>query len=205
MLGLTNRPTQIPSGVAMTFFSTNPSANRFAPLPLWRSVLRSAMALIDGETVTRRNVAPQTYDLPVGPVTCDLIAPGLIDARDIYVVDFQDGSLFEQVDDIALWAASVTQVADIDTVMAMVLPQSPQDVLVVINIDTMDGTDNAVESLMALKLACPDVPVVIGSATFSKNNFTQQRRAITDASVRLPCSSAALALAIESSVMNSQH
>lgn len=189
----------------MTFFSTNSPANRFSPLPLWRSVIRSAMALIDGEAVMRRNVAPQIHDLPVGQATFDLIAPCLIDARDIYVVDFQDGSLFEQVDDIASWAASVTQVADIDTVMAMVLPQPPQDVLVVINIDTMDGTDNAVESLLALKMACPDVPVVIGSVTFSRNNFTQQRRAITDASVRLPCSSAALALAIESSVMNSAH
>ncbi|MBR2655617.1 MAG: hypothetical protein IKD58_03850 [Loktanella sp.] len=188
----------------MTFFSANTPTHRLGPQPLWRSVLRSVIALIDGETVTRRNIASQSSDLPMAPATCDLIAPSLVHARDIYVIDFDDGSLLEQVDEVALWAASVTQVADVDTVMALILPESPEDVLVIINIDTMGDTENAVERLLALKLACPDVPVVIGSATFSRNNFTQQRRAITDASVRLPCGSAALALAIESSVMNSK-
>lgn len=188
----------------MTLFSTDPQTYRIEPLPLWRSVLRSTMALIEGRAVSGEHVVPRTYDLPTAPATCDLIAPGLVDTRDVYVVDFENGSFFEQVDNTVVWAASVTRVADIDSVMALVLPEAPEDVLVIVNIDTMPDMESAVESLIAFKLACPAVPVVIGSATFAKNNFTQQRRAITDASVRLPCSSAALALAIGASVENSR-
>jgi len=189
----------------MTFFSTNPPVNRSRPMHLWRSVLRSVIALVDGETVSRRHVTPLPYDTPTTSTSCDLISSDLIENRDVYVIDFEDGLLFDQVDDVAFWAASVRQVATIETLMSMILTSSADDVLVVVNIDTINDTETAVESLIALKLACPNVPVVIGSATFSKNNFTHERRAVTDASVRLPCSSVTLALAIESSVSNSHH
>lgn len=188
----------------MTFSSRDPQSDSLEPLPLWRSIGKFIMAWIEGRAVSGDNVAQWTYDLPTGRTTCDLIAPGLVDARDVYVVDSENGSLFEQVDNLVVWAASVKRVTDIDSVMAMVLPEAPEDVLVIVNIDTMQDIDSAVESLIAFRLVCPYVPVVIGSATFSKNNFTQQRRPITDASVRLPCSSAALALAIGSSVVNSR-
>jgi hypothetical protein len=189
----------------MTSYSTNTPFNNLRPQPLWRSVLRSAMAVIDGEVVTRRKVTLQQVDTSAGPASFDLIAPDLISAREIYVVDFRDGFLMAQVNAVATWASSVTRIADIDAVIATIMDKAANDVLVVVNVDTLADIDDAVDRLLVLKTVCPDVPVVIGSTTFAKNNFTQQRRAITDASVRLPCSASVLALAIDASVRNNLH
>jgi hypothetical protein len=184
----------------VAYYSKNTSFDHQRPQPLWRSILRSALTLISGEVVSHRKVTLQPMDMPTEPASFDLIAPHLIKARKIYVVDFRDGVLISEIYAVASWATSITLIADIDAVIDTITGKLAQDVLVVVNIDTLADIDKAVDRLLVLKAVCPHVPVVIGSTTFARHNFTQQRRAITDASVRLPCSSGALALAIEASL-----
>jgi len=188
----------------MSVVNLNPASTHPRSGSFWSSFRQSVMALVDGEVAPSRRITQQPTRAPAGSITFDLIDPDLINARDVYVVDYEDGLLFDQVDLVAIGAASVEARSNVEDVFSTIISMPADNLLVVVNIDTVGDIDQAVDSLFALKTARPDIPVVIASATFQKNNFTSQRRSIADASVRLPCSCAALADAIEAGVLNSK-
>lgn len=186
----------------MSFFNVNPLADQLRFTSLRRSLGQVVLSLFGVKKISQTK-SETTYAIrPSKSITFDLIAPDLIDAREVYVVDYEDGLLFDQVDLVAAAAVSVSSVPNVETLLLTVLSKVADNALVVINVDTVGDTDEAIESLMGLKMLCPDLPVIICSTKFSRNNFTQERKIIADASVRLPCSCAALALGIEAGLQN---
>jgi hypothetical protein len=136
-------------------------------------------------------------------VSCDLIDPALIANRTIYVVDNGAGSLLDQTRKVAAAAQGVVRLNDLDTAVDLMLDRDGADMALIVNIDLTAELEMAVDELYELKHLFPEVPVLICSSNFARSNFSLQRRAIAEASLRLPCSSAALALAIEAAVHNS--
>ena len=70
------------------------------------------------------------------------------------------------------------------------------DRVLVINLDGFASLDAAVTALMAFRQELPDVAVVIASRRFQRDEFSPERRAIADVSLKLPASAGRLTLAI---------
>lgn len=169
-----------------------------------RGVMHDILRWVDGEVTTCNQTRLDDPSSDATHASFDLIAPDLIDDSAIYIVDQSGGTLSAKVSHVALTAKSVTSFASIDAAVATAMDNPDENVALVLNIDLIADMHDAVEQLLAVKLALPDVPVIICSRTFAKNNFSLQRRAIADASLRLPCTDVSLALAIESGILNNK-
>lgn len=154
--------------------------------------------------MTRKEEFSTVYDAKTAE-SFDLVAPHLIMLRDIYVLDDTNRELLQRVDDVAAAARSVTAVDSLEDAVILAMKNTPASALFVINIDIFNNTEDAVLRLLAAKNLLGDTPVIICSTAFAINNFSSQRRAIADASLRLPCSNASLAIAIESGINNSRN
>ncbi|MDD7970269.1 hypothetical protein [Roseinatronobacter alkalisoli] len=133
----------------------------------------------------------------------DYVAPHLIEDRRIYVVEGKTRPLFALVTKIAAPAMSITSVGSLESAERAIESFSYEKALLVLDIDTLGSTTDAVEKLIAFRRRSPDTPVVIGSSLFARHDFSLARGVIADASVRLPCDCVSVALAIESAVGNS--
>ncbi|MGY6705381.1 hypothetical protein [Roseinatronobacter sp.] len=136
-------------------------------------------------------------------VSFDFVAPHLIHDRRIYVVEGQSRPLFGLVSKIAGPALSIVSVGDFASAERAIKGFGYEKALLVLDIDTLGTTTQAVEALIAFRKRSPDTPVVIGSGSFARHDFSMARGVIADASVRLPCDCVSVALAIESAVGNS--
>ena len=169
-----------------------------------RGVFHDIRCWVDGEVTTGN----QTYvDQPLfdtATASFDLIAPELIEDSAIYIVDQTGGTLYHKISNVAVTANSVKPFASIEDAVETAVKNPHDNVVLVLNIDLIADMHDTVEQLIAVKVALPDVPVIICSRTFSKNNFSLQRRAIADASLRLPCTDVSIALAIESGILNNK-
>lgn len=74
--------------------------------------------------------------------------------------------------------------------------------LLLVDVDVVPGTQSLVGDLIAFRQAEPDTPVVIGSRSFRRNDFSVERAAITDASLRLPAASSEVDAALVAAVEN---
>lgn len=147
---------------------------------------------------------PRTRDRNQGfAVGFDYVAPHLVEDRRIYVVEGQTRPLFSMVAKIAAPALSIVSVDDFAGAERAISGFGYEKALLVLDIDTLGSTTNAVDTLIAFRKQSPDTPVVIGSASFARHDFSMGRGVIADASVRLPCDCVSVALAIESAVGNS--
>lgn len=169
-----------------------------------RGVFHVIRCWVDGEVITGNQTHVDQPLFDTETASFDLIAPELIEDSAIYIVDQTGGSLFSKVSSVAVTADSVETFASIDAAVEAAVENTHDNVALVLNIDLIADMQDAVERLIAIKTALPDVPVIICSRTFSKNNFSRQRRAIADASLRLPCTDVSLALAIESGILNNK-
>jgi len=136
-------------------------------------------------------------------VSFDYVAPHLIEDRRIYVVEGKTRPLFSLVSKIAAPALSIVSVGDFASAERAISGFEYEKALLVLDIDTLGTTSDAVEALIAFRRRSPDTPVVIGSGSFARHDFSMARGVIADASVRLPCDCVSVALAIESAVGNS--
>ncbi|MBR2655611.1 MAG: hypothetical protein IKD58_03820 [Loktanella sp.] len=134
----------------------------------------------------------------------DLISPHLIDNSDVYVVDQISGALFHKVDTVAAASRSVAAFENLADALMLASQNMQSNVILIVNIDIAGDLDSIVEQLLAARVELPEMPVIICSETFSTNDFTAQRRAIADSSLRLPSSDTWVALAIESGISNNQ-
>ncbi|WP_213685974.1 hypothetical protein [Roseicyclus sp.] len=82
---------------------------------------------------------------------------------------------------MAVTAKSIETFASLEDAAEAAMDTLHESVALVLNIDLIVDMNDAVEQLIAVKLALPDVPVIICSSTFSKT-ISLQRRAIADAS-----------------------
>lgn len=194
--GRTGAKSAAPASKAIANLGRMPAA--------WRILDRlgqAARLVVSGDA--GQQTAPFNDDVLHGHKgSCDLVASDLIDGREVFVIDGAARQFFDQVDRLATSAADVHWAPDTDAAMHMILHSPARECLLIVNIDALDDVTLTVERMLALRMLLPDVPVVLASETFKKNDFTTERTAITDASLRLPCSEAALAIAIEASVTN---
>lgn len=136
-------------------------------------------------------------------VNFDVVAPHLINERRIYVVEGQTRPLFSHVSKIAAPALSIASLANFAHAERAVLGLDGEKALLVVNIDTLGTTAEAVDTLIGFRTRAADTPVIIGSASFARHDFSMARGVIADASIRMPCDYMSVALAIESAVGNS--
>lgn len=136
-------------------------------------------------------------------VSFDFVAPHLVQDRRIYVVEGRSRPLFGLVTKIAAPALSIVSVGSFASAERAIEGLGFEKALLVVDIDTLGTTTQAVETLIAFRKRSPDTPVVIGSGSFARHDFSMARGVIADASVRLPCDCVSVALAIESAVGNS--
>jgi CheY-like chemotaxis protein len=188
----------------MAFINFDSADHRLQDRSGWQSVVQKIVAWVNGETVTHRPSSLLHDDMFAGSDSFDLITPHLISDRDILVVEEGFGPLYGSVKSVATAALSVSRFDNFERAFNSALSRRTSATLLVVDIDMFADMAEAVERLLALKQALPQVPVVICSTTFSTNNFSLQRRAIADASLRLPSCDVTLALAIESGIQNSQ-
>lgn len=73
-----------------------------------------------------------------------------------------------------------------------------------IDIDSFEEMDNVVNKLIELRTCEPTLTIVILSSTFARNDFTTERKAIADCSLRLPTTTTALGLSIGAARSNTQ-
>lgn len=74
--------------------------------------------------------------------------------------------------------------------------------MLVIDIDGFGGAQLVVERLMDLRRRAPSVPVIVISAEVQFHDFTTERLAICDVTLRAPVSAAALHLALAEAAVN---
>lgn len=133
----------------------------------------------------------------------DLIERELLAQRNVVMVG---GSTDQGLLDHAAWlqdqVAALQSAADLGAAAAMVAPMAADTGLLVVDIDALRA--DAVTLLQGFRDRYPDVAVVIGSRRFARNDFSCERAAITDASLRLPARRIAFALAMSSAIHNNR-
>ena len=78
------------------------------------------------------------------------------------------------------------------------------DALMLISLDAFGDLGNALETLVNFRLDVPDCPIVIASRDFAGHVLSTERRAISDASLRLPASRAEVAICCGAAVENNR-
>lgn len=126
----------------------------------------------------------------------------MIKNYDVCIIDEQQSDLYRKIIRLAGQAKSITFCSDIEPMIAKYLNQTTTDVIFIVNIDIFDGVDIAINLLLEIRPQLPRAAFVICSKQFSTNDFSKQRISIADTSIRLPCSDAALAIAIEGAIRN---
>lgn len=155
-----------------------------------------------GDKAAAASQHPQARIAGGTPASFDLVAPDLIRGYEVCVVDRDPSRIYEHMVSIAKEAAFIDLYSDFNTVAARCMKTPVSKVLIVVNIESFDSITDAVDSLLFWKPLLSHAVFVICSVNFSSNDFTKHRIRIADASLRLPCSEAGLALAVESAMKN---
>lgn len=151
----------------------------------------------------QKKISATTYQsTEIGSGSFDFISPKLIRNYDVCIIDVPSSDLYHKTSLIAEEARSISSCDDFKPVFRKYLKQAPTDVIFVLNIDIFDSIEVAISLLLDLRPQLPQAAFVICSSHFSKNDFSKQRMSIADTSLRLPCSSVALAIAIEGAIRN---
>jgi hypothetical protein len=79
---------------------------------------------------------------------------------------------------------------------------SPGPSLLMIDIDTFPDTEEAIRALVGVRTRLPKLVVVAGSRSFMRHEFDSSRLSVSDVSLRLPATRAAVALAIGAAISN---
>lgn len=135
----------------------------------------------------------------IAPAACDfaLVDPALCQARHCHIID-PYGQFARHHD----WLMPLMRSVSLHATLADTRTNAIEPRILLIDIDSFPDTEDAVDSLLAQRRFAPHTPLIIGSVTFARHDFSSERRAIADASVRLPVSTAALRLAINSALRN---
>ncbi len=79
---------------------------------------------------------------------------------------------------------------------------APRGAQVLIDLDGLGGITARCTDLMRLRLRRPDLVVILLSGEFQRHDFGQERLALGDVSLRIPCSFTALELALAEAEIN---
>jgi hypothetical protein len=127
---------------------------------------------------------------------------GLLAERRICLFAPRRSSLHQHLGWLNAMSAGMQQLTQPKAVGAFLHGFEPDHRLLIVDIDCFEETSEAVDTLIFWRTLLPGTPMIIGSASFSHHDFSMERRAISDASVRLPCGKTTLMLAIGCAIRN---
>ncbi|WP_322896383.1 hypothetical protein [Yoonia sp. 67] len=130
----------------------------------------------------------------------DLIEPSLVMNKRIYVVDDPSSSLFKNAKSVCAAAISVSLSNDLASVVLKYFEKPSDKIVVILNVDMFDSSKDAVNLLLVAKALLPDTTFIICSTHFGRSEVSKKWSQSINLSVRLPCSNASLAIAIENSL-----
>ena len=116
----------------------------------------------------------------------------------IVLVDNGQGALLNAVEHQGAEHAQMVHAATLADTEARLARQPQGNMTIVVSLDAFDCLNGAVDQLMAFRQRHPGVAVVIASYQFKRDDFSPERRAIADASIKLPASASRLGLAVSS-------
>jgi hypothetical protein len=115
----------------------------------------------------------------------------------VFIVHLDDGLL-------GTLPSHTSRQGSLDAVAARLSQDVEGPATLVIGIDALGGLQDAVEALLAFRADWPEVGIVIASHHFKRDDFSPERRAIADASLRLPATQSRLGLAIAAAARHKQ-
>lgn len=134
-----------------------------------------------------------------------LLDEELLAERDIIVVAPREASsLINNVDWLAERAASYRVVTTLEEATKGLCESMAEQQMIFCDIDAFTDKIQAIDALRDFRNHYPSVAMVIGSRTFSRNDFSTDRGIIGDASLRLPAGRPAVALAVNASPSNNK-
>lgn len=150
-----------------------------------------------------RSIPPSNRDQSENMATSfDLVTPELLEDRIVVVVSRNGNRLYDLARMVALSAIDTVTTPNFEEAERLVNSIGEENAFLIVDIDGIDGPVSVVDLLIDLRAWAPRTPIIIGSKTFRRHDFTLARSAIADTSVRLPCDHVTLALAVESAVQN---
>ncbi|UWQ96797.1 hypothetical protein K3728_06115 [Rhodobacteraceae bacterium M385] len=134
-----------------------------------------------------------------------LLDEELLAERDIIVVAPRETSaLINNVDWLADRAASYRVVTTLEEATKGLCENMAEHQMIFCDIDAFTDKIQAIDALRDFRNHYPSVSLIIGSRTFSRNDFSTDRGIIGDVSLRLPAGRPAVALAVNASPSNNR-
>ncbi|MCR8726658.1 hypothetical protein [Frigidibacter sp. ROC022] len=171
------------------------------PLSLLSALGAWALGFLGREERDVRDVPRVRADEDAG---FELLRRGALSDRKILVVGRAGGELMPLVLGMTEYAIDVRHFDSFEAAAHLVWERTQSEYVIVVDIDTFSSTSAAVEALRLFRQAHPGTVVVIASAFFARHDFSGERRAIADASVRLPCGRVGISLAIACGIENNE-
>lgn len=120
----------------------------------------------------------------------------------VITVDPQRQMWLPGLQNISLKSRDVINVNSLSPVSDILSEHGDGPALVIVNLDEFPCLDDIVCALLVLRSDHPSAAVIIGSAAFQKSDFSSERKAIADVSVRLPASETTIMLAVSQAIGN---
>ncbi|ATX64539.1 hypothetical protein [Roseinatronobacter bogoriensis] len=188
----------------MTLFSDGSRSDKFQKAAPAQGIISRLFARFGNAKVDEKSLQRGQDRSDGFAVSFDYVMPNLIEKRHIFVVEGRMPTLFSMVSKVAVPALSIESVGSFGAAKRAIIEPESAESLLVLDIDTLGSVAQSIEELIELRRISPETPVVIGSASFARHDFSMVRSVIADASVRLPCDCVSVALAIESAVGNNK-
>lgn len=123
---------------------------------------------------------------------------------DVVVVTSSDLDLRSCASDLRHFARSLTYFADPETAWRWLDGRSGSETILLVDLDAFEDIEEAVEMLLELRKSSPFFTVVMLSSTFDRNDFSDERKAIADCSLRLPTNATTLGISLGAARTNSR-
>jgi hypothetical protein len=121
--------------------------------------------------------------------------------RSVLLVGTPLGEMAKPADWLAAQSLQITWASRADWVK-LVLKRRHAYSHVMLNIDHLGGINTIFDALAHLRIEVPDLPIILLSSSFARNNFNLDRIWLCDVSLRAPVTFAALELAMTTSELN---
>ncbi len=117
----------------------------------------------------------------------------------------EEQEAFNSVSDVMSYLGlSTGWVGDLDSLLVDLGSNEIQSSFLMINVDGWGGVPSIIDRLFKIREARPNLPVILTSRSFRRNDLGTDRLAVADVSVRFPVGRASIAAAIGQAAVNNQ-
>lgn len=137
-----------------------------------------------------------------GSAAFELVASDAMSSRDFFIIGRDGEGFVQHLNWLFEEAHNVTILSNPEVGNDLFAPGHWRQRFLMVDIDDFATTDEAVSFLETFRKHEPSTPVLVGSKTFARHDFSCERAMIADASVKLPAGRVSFALAIASAINN---